>query len=293
MSASQEGTSWKVFSPRTGKVYLVGAGPGDPELISLKAWRCLQQADVVIHDRLVDERVLAWAPAEAEIIAVGKKGGHYSFPQDQINELLVRKAREKQRVVRLKGGDPFLFGRGGEEALYLTRHGIPFEVIPGISSALAVPAAAGIPVTQRHLASSLAVVTGHQAADSASKIRWDLLARGVDTLVVLMPLNNLRAIVSQLVLNGRSLETPAAVIQAGTLETQVQVVAPLREIFNRVREAGLQSPALLVVGEVVKLSQELAPLLGQALLPAESPAERQAAETGSGSSATSYTVHSM
>ncbi|MFQ5930509.1 MAG: uroporphyrinogen-III C-methyltransferase [Acidobacteriota bacterium] len=248
----------RVLPSKIGKVYLVGAGPGDPELLTLKGARCLQAADVVIYDRLVDPRILDVAPVAAERIFVGKKGGHYSFPQQKINELLARHARRGHQVVRLKGGDPLLLGRGGEEALYLAQEDIPFEVVPGVTSAVAVPASAGIPITHRGLSSSVTIVTGHQTADSESSVRWDRLARSADTLVVLMPLRNLRRIVSQLILNGRPLDTPAALIESGTLEMQRQVIAPLRSIVAKSAEAGIKSPALLVVGEVVHLSKFLA-----------------------------------
>lgn len=256
----------RVLFSRVGKVYLVGAGPGDPELLTLKGARCLAEAEVVVYDRLVDPRLLDLAPTSAERVAVGKKGGHYSFPQEKINELLVARAWEGKCVVRLKGGDPFLFGRGGEEAFYLACRQIPFEIVPGVSSALAVPASAGIPVTHRNVASSVAIVTGHQACDPDHPARWDYLAKGADTLVILMPLQNLRFIVSQLVLHGRSLETPAALIQSGTLERQRIVTATLRTIASEAARSGIQSPALLVVGEVVGLAKTLAPfenLVGQ------------------------------
>ncbi|MGH9340955.1 MAG: uroporphyrinogen-III C-methyltransferase [Acidobacteriota bacterium] len=244
----------RVVASKLGKVYLVGAGPGDPELLTIKGARCLADADVVIYDRLIDLRLLDRAPHSAERIAVGKKGGHYSFPQEKINQLLAARAREGRQVVRLKGGDPFLFGRGGEEAAYLLKEEIPFEVIPGVSSALAVPASVGIPVTHRDLSSSITVVTGHQAKNSGKPVRWDLLARATDTLVVLMPLANLRHIVSQLVLHGRSINTPAAIIESGTYKNQRQVIATLGTIAARCAEAAIQSPALLIIGEVVQLA---------------------------------------
>ena len=247
----------RILFSKAGKVYLVGAGPGDPELLTVKGLRYLQRAEVVVYDRLVDQRLLALAPAGAERVSVGKKGGRYSFPQGKINELLAARAREGKQVVRLKGGDPFVFGRGGEEALYLAQQKIPYEVVPGVSSALAVPASVGIPVTHRNLASSVTIVTGYQPADCDESVRWDALARASDTVVVLMPLQNLRHIVSQLILHGRALDTPAALIQAGTLETQRCVSATLRTIVARSTRAGIQSPALLVVGEVVRLAESL------------------------------------
>ena len=236
---------------------LVGAGPGDPELLTLKGARCLQTADVVVYDRLVGLRLLDLAPAVAERIPVGKKGGHYSVPQVRINQLLANRAAQGKRVVRLKGGDPFLLGRGGEEALYLAERNIPFEIVPGVSSALAVPASAGIPLTHRNLSSSISIVSGHQVSAPDCPVRWNHLARGSDTLVVLMPIQNLRYITSQLVLHGCSLDTPAALIEAGTLEHQRNVVATLRTIVSASSRAGIQSPALLVVGKVVALAEVL------------------------------------
>lgn len=247
----------KILHKRKGKVFLVGAGPGDPELLTVKGARCIAQADVVVYDRLVHPGILDLAPAESERILAGKKGGHYSFPQEKINKLLAARARAGLRVVRLKGGDPFLFGRGGEEALFLLQHGIAFEVIPGVSSALAGPAAAGIPVTHRDVSSSVAFITGHSAAGAENSPRWDILAQSADTLVILMPLLNLRHIVSQLVLHGKSLETPAAIIQAATWENQKEVCSTLREIVSAVRRQKIESPALLVVGDVVRLGIDL------------------------------------
>jgi len=257
-----------------GKVFLVGAGPGDPELITLKAARILRQAEVVVYDRLVHPALLEMAPS-AERISVAKKGGHYSFPQERIHQLLVHKAKQGLQVVRLKGGDPFLFGRGGEEALYLLEQGVPFEVVPGVSSALAAPASAGIPATHRGVASSVAFVTGHQASTASDLVDWGALATAVDTLVVLMPVKNLRWIVSQLVLHGRSLDTPAAMIQWGTREEQKQVFSDLKDIVSAAHRESIQSPAVLVIGRVVEIGQQLIDHLGStrsagALLPQNS-----------------------
>jgi uroporphyrin-III C-methyltransferase len=240
---------------KSGKVYLVGAGPGDPDLITVKGRHCLEIAETVIYDRLVNPRLLDWVPQSAIRICVGKTGGGYAFPQEEINRLLVEHAGKGRQVIRLKGGDPFVFGRGGEELQYLARAGIPFEVIPGVSAAFAVPAAAGIPVTHRDWASSVAVVTGHQCEDPASTINWGALARGVDTLVVLMPLHRLKQIVSQLIMAGRSADTPAALIESGTLPNQRQVVTTLDKIEVEAARHAISSPALLVVGEVVGLAR--------------------------------------
>ena len=258
----------RVLSSRVGKVFLVGAGPGDPELLTLRGLRCLGQADVVVYDRLVDSRLLSLSPPSAERILVGKKGGHYRFPQGKINDLLALKAQEGNQVVRLKGGDPFLFGRGGEEAIFLAERGIPFEIVPGVSSALAVPAAAGIPVTHRDVSSSVTIITGHQVTGSEQSVDWEKVATATDTLIVLMPLLNLRGIVAKLALHGRPLDTPAAVVEAGTLEGQREAVGTLRTIVRKTEWLGIQSPALLVVGRVVAFQS----LIGQWLQKQESVA---------------------
>lgn len=244
----------RMLRGRCGRVTLVGAGPGDPELLTLKGLRALQAAEVVVYDRLIAPCLLGEAPTDAERVYVGKRGGHYCFPQEQINQLLVERARRGLNVVRLKGGDPFLFGRGGEEVSYLKDHGIPCEVIPGVSSALAAPAAAGISVTRRGTASTVAIVSGHQAQDPGNPVNWSCLAGATDTLVVLMPLSNLRSIINQLVVNGRSLTTPAAVIQSATTAQQRTVVGTLRDIAAEVEREALSSPALLVVGEVARMA---------------------------------------
>lgn len=246
----------KVLRGRCGKVSLVGAGPGDPELLTVKGLRALQAARVVVYDRLVPPVLLDEAPADAERICVGKHGGHYSFPQEAIHDLLVDRARKGLDVVRLKGGDPFLFGRGGEEVLFLRKHGIPCEVIPGVSAALAGPAAAGVPVTHRGTASSVAIISGHQVKDAPNPVDWSGLASSADTLVVMMPLANLRLIVNRLAVNGRSLTTPVAAIQSATTPSQRVVVSTLRDIAGDVDREGLTSPVLLVVGEVARMAHK-------------------------------------
>ena len=247
----------KILSSQTGKVYLVGAGPGDPDLLTLKGASYLKKADVVIYDRLVNPLLLDLTSTQSEKIFVGKKGRHYSFPQKEINQLLVRRAQQGYQVVRLKGGDPLLFGRGGEEALYLTQHKIPFEVIPGVTSALAVPASVGIPATHRDVSSSVTIVAGQQMAATNSSTDWDRLGQISDTLIVLMPLGNLRHIVSQLILHGRGLDTPAALIESGTMENQRQITASLGQIVTKSKQTRITSPAVLVIGDVVKLSKSL------------------------------------
>jgi uroporphyrinogen III methyltransferase/synthase len=254
-----------------GKVYLVGAGPGDPGLFTLKGKQVLQEADVIIYDYLANPKLLSYCKKEAEKIYVGKKGGAHTLPQEEINKLLVKKAKEGKIVVRLKGGDPFLFGRGGEEAEELEKEGIPFEVIPGITSAIAVPAYAGIPVTHRNYTSTLAIITGHEAeGKEESKINFSALSK-IGTLVFLMGVKNLPYIVENLIKEGKSPETPVAVIQWGTLPKQKTVTGTLENIVNKIKEAGLTPPAIIIVGEVVKLREkfnwfESKPLFGKKII---------------------------
>lgn len=267
---------------RRGKVYLVGAGPGDPGLVTVKGLDCLKKADVVVYDRLIDDTLLNATPPEAERIYVGKGTGSRAMEQEDINQLLVNKAREAKTVVRLKGGDPFVLGRGAEEAEALAVNHIPFEVVPGISSALAVPAYAGIPVTHRRLASSFTVVTGHEDAEKdKSSIAWDKISAGGNTLVFLMGVGNLGHIVDQLIRNGKSPATPVAVISRGTGPGQRTVVGTLEDIAGQAHKESLQPPAVIVVGEVVRLREQLRwfdnlPLFGKRVLVTR--AEHQAGE---------------
>ena len=241
-----------------GMVYLVGAGPGDYRLISLKAVDCLKKADVVVYDRLADDRILGWAPKDAEFIYVGKASSHHTMKQPDINQLLVDKAKEGKTVVRLKGGDPFVFGRGGEEGLLLEENQLPFEVVPGITSAISVPAYAGIPVTHRGIATSFAVITGHEdPTKGKSNIRWDNLATGVDTLVFLMGVANLPHITAELIKHGCPADTPAAVIRWGTKPEQEVLMTTVGRAAEDVKNAGLKPPAIFIVGEVVKLREKL------------------------------------
>ena len=241
----------------SGLVYLIGAGPGDPGLLTIRAQKVLQEADVVIYDRLVGEEILAMASPEAELIYVGKAAGRHSLPQEEINKLLVKKAQEGKKVARLKGGDPFLFGRGGDEAVFLREHGLDFEVIPGITP-IAVPAYAGIPVTHRDITSSFAVITGHEKPEKAmSSIQWDKISTGVGTLVFLMGVENLPAICHELVNNGRSPQTPIALIRWGTLPQQQVLTGTLENIVEKVEAAQFKPPAVIIVGEVVRLREQL------------------------------------
>jgi len=241
-----------------GKVWLIGAGPGDPGLMTVTGVAALAEADVVVYDRLVSAQLLALAPSSAERIFVGKEAGVHALAQEEINALLVEKARQGKRVARLKGGDPYVFGRGGEEAEALAAAGVPFEVVPGVTSAVAVPAYAGIPVTHRGLASSFAVITGHEDPTKAdTAVDWSKLATGVDTLVFLMGTATLPLIVEKLVEHGRPAATPVAVIRWGTTPAQQVVIGTLADIVRRVKEAGLEPPAVTVVGEVVRLRETL------------------------------------
>ena len=236
-----------------GFVYLVGAGPGDPRLITLRAIECLQQAEVVIHDRLLNPSLLAYAP-QAEIIDAAQEPEVHPRPQDQITALLVAKALEGKVVVRLKGGDPLVFGRGGEEALALAEAGVPFKIVPGVTSATAVPTYAGIPITQRGVASSLSVVAG-QNIDDASALDWPHIAHGADTLVFLMAVQTLPYIVERLLAEGRAPGTPVAVVERGTHPKQKTVTGTLVDIVTRA--AGLRAPATIIVGEAVALREKL------------------------------------
>ncbi len=241
-----------------GKVYLVGAGPGDPELITLKGLRCLRAADVVIYDRLVSPLLLEEAPSQARRVFVGKESGCHSMKQEEINALLITYAHQGCLVVRLKGGDPFIFGRGGEEALALAAAGIPFEVVPGVSSAIAVPAYAGIPITHRDCASSVTIVTGHeQRTHTSPSVNWEQLAKLDGTLVIMMGVETLGQIGQRLLAGGLSPDTPAAVIQQGTLPQQKVVTGIVENIAERARTARIKSPAVIVIGAVAALSDPL------------------------------------
>lgn len=243
---------------KNGTVYLVGAGPGDPKLITVRGFEVLKRADVVVYDHLVSERLLEHVSHRASRIYAGKEKGRHTKSQDAINRLLVRCAKAGKTVVRLKGGDPVLFGRAGEEALVLAKHRIPFEIVPGVTSAIAAPAYAGIPVTHRALSSSVAMITGHEDPDKPeSSIRWDRLATATDTLVMLMGVGRLTQLTGQLVRHGRAKTTPCAVIEWGTLPAQRTVTGTLGTIAKQCARAKVAPPAILVVGEVVRLRRRL------------------------------------
>ena len=255
-----------------GKVYLVGAGPGDPKLITLKGIECLQRADVVIYDLLINVKLLERCPAHAKKIYGGKMIGEQEQRQAEIDDLMVRYAKAGKTVVRLKGGDPFIFGRGGEEALTLVEAGIDFEIVPGITSAIAAPAYAGIPLTHRSYSSSVAFVTGHSAALKAdSAIRWEQLATGVDTLVILMGVGHLREIAARLIQHGRSPDTPISLVHWGTTPQQKTLEGTLADIAQKSEAVNFRNPAAIVVGDVNVLREQLRwfdqkPLFGRRII---------------------------
>ncbi len=255
-----------------GLVYLVGAGPGDPGLITTKGLRCIETADVLIYDYLAAKAFLSHARPDCECIYVGKKGGDHTLSQDGINQLIVDKASEGNIVTRLKGGDPFIFGRGGEEAEILVEAGVPFEVVPGVTSAIAGPAYAGIPLTHRQFTSTLAFVTGHEdPTKDESSIDWSALARGIGTLVFFMGVKNLPHIVQRLTENGRPADTPVALVRWGTTSKHRTITGTLDNIVERAKAAAMKAPALIVVGEVVTLRDTLQwfekrPLLGKRIV---------------------------
>ncbi len=256
---------------KKGKVYIVGAGPGDAGLITLKGVRCLEKAEVVIYDHLVNPEILRHAHAEAQFLYAGKQGGDHTLSQDQINERLVSDAKAGKIVTRLKGGDPLIFGRGGEEAEVLAKAGIAFEIVPGVTSAIAVPAYAGISLTQRGYTSTLAFVTGHEdRSKEGTDIDWKSLA-GIGTVVFLMGVKNLPNIAAALIAHGKAAETPAALIRWGTTPEQRTVTAPLGGIAEAAEQADIQPPAILVVGDVVSLRERLnwfekLPLFGKGIV---------------------------
>ncbi len=242
-----------------GKVYLVGAGPGDPKLLTLRAAELLAKADIIIYDRLVGSSILKLAPKSAKKMYVGKRSGKHEVPQDKINELLVKAASEGKTIVRLKGGDPFLFGRGGEEAEVLLQNHVTFEIVPGVTSAIATPEYAGIPLTHRDYSSAVAVVTGHRAGDSSGKpVRWDRLASAVDTIVILMGIESLENIVKRLIDGGLDSNRPVAVVEQGTTDRQRVFIAKLNTIVDEAKRNKVKPPAVVVVGEVAELGRELA-----------------------------------
>ena len=260
------------MQPTLGKVYLVGAGPGDPGLITVKGKRCLEEAQAVVYDRLMDPSLLRSAPESAQLVFVGKERGRQAMTQDEINRFLVDRSSKGQTVVRLKGGDPFVFGRGGEEALALAEHGIPFEVVPGITSPIAAAAYAGIPITHRGIATTFTVVSGSEdPSKPGSSVPWDVLAKNGGTLVVLMGLAALGSIVDTLGRNGMALDTPAALVNWGTWAKQTTVTGSLENIVEKGKKAGLKPPVVAIFGGVVELREKISwfdrrPLFGKRVL---------------------------
>lgn len=245
---------------RAGKVYLVGAGPGDPKLITLKGVECLREAEVVVYDRLANPALLEHAPESAERIYCGKLPDNHTLQQEAINELLAQKALEGKVVVRLKGGDPCVFGRVGEEAEHLAGYGIPFEIVPGVTAGIAAPAYAGIPVTHRDHGSSFAMVTGHLREDKPELAvdKWSALAKGIDTVAFYMGVGNLPLIRTQLIKHGREPQTPVAIIAWGTLPKQAVVTGTLADIEDRLAEnSHITNPAIILVGDVVQLRERI------------------------------------
>ena len=255
-----------------GKVYLIGAGPGDPGLITIKGLECIENADVIIYDYLASPMFLQHAKKNAEIVYVGKKGGDHTLSQDKISGLIVEKANMGLTVARLKGGDPFIFGRGAEEVEELIKAGISFEIVPGVTSAIAAPAYAGIPLTHRSFTSTVAFVTGHEdPTKEESSINWAALAKGMGTIVFLMGVKNLPNITSQLIGHGMDNDTPVALVQWGTTSRQFTITGTLDNIVERVKSAGLKSPAIIIVGQVIKLREtmqwfENRPLMGKRIV---------------------------
>ena len=255
-----------------GKVYLVGAGPGDPGLLTLRGRELLERAEVVIYDRLASPRLMEYVNPAAEKIYVGKRIGRHVARQDEINDLIIEKAKEGKMVVRLKGGDPFIFGRGGEEAQIMAEQGVEFEIVPGVTSAIAVPAYAGIPLTHRAHTASVAFITGHRRMDEReAPVLWEGLAKGVGTLVFLMGMTNLPNIAANLIKFGRRPDTPVAVIRWGTTPFHQSITGTLEDIADKVKEAGFTPPAIIVVGDVVSVRDQInwfenRPLLGRRIL---------------------------
>jgi uroporphyrinogen III methyltransferase/synthase len=243
---------------KKGIVYIIGVGPGDYKLLTLKAVECIKKADVLVYDRLINKKVFSFAHENVELINVGKMPDNHAVPQERINEILVEQAKMGKVVARIKGGDPFVFGRGGEECLYLREHGIVYEVVPGVTSAISVPAYAGIPVTHRDFCSSLHIITGHENPNKEdSSVDFEVLSKINGTLVFLMGVKNLEGICTNLVKNGKSENTPVAVIERGTSSKQRVVIGNLNNIFQKILNKNIKSPAITVVGEVVTLKEKL------------------------------------
>lgn len=247
-----------------GSVSLVGAGPGDIDLITVKGLKAIKSADVILYDRLINHDLLDEAKKDAKLIYCGKLPQHHSMQQDEINKLLVQHAKQGKHVVRLKGGDPYIYGRGGEEATYVVKHGIPYDIIPGITSGIAAPAYAGIPVTHRDYSASFAIVTGHRKADADDSEKWAALAKGIDTLVIYMGIKNAEHIQQQLIKYGKSPQIPCAIIHWGTTDKQMTKLCTLQELNETIKRNQMMNPSIIIIGEVVKLREQLALLTEKA-----------------------------
>lgn len=239
------------------KVYLVGAGPGDEDLLTIKALKCIQKADVILYDRLVNKEILKHAKKDCDLIYCGKLPNYHTMKQETINHFLVKYAKNGKVVTRLKGGDPFVFGRGGEEAEALAINKIPFEIVPGVTSGVAASAYAGIPVTHRGLSASVAFVTGHRREGADEETKWESLAKGIDTLAIYMGVSNLPYIKQKLVKYGKDPTTPVAVIHWGTTDVQSTVTGTLENIYDLVKQQNITNPSMIIVGEVVNLRNKL------------------------------------
>lgn len=237
-----------------GKVYIVGAGPGDPELITVKGKRAIEEADIIFYDRLINNQLLAYAKPETELVFCGKKPNYHAVRQETLNQLLVKHALKGKVVARLKGGDPFVYGRGGEEAEHLSLNQIPFEIIPGITAGIAAPAYAGIPVTHRDYGRSFAVITGH---GSMQNFVWKSLAKGIDTLVIYMGMKNLPHICRKLIEHGKNPNTSVALIHWGTTENQRAITGTLDTIVQRASSDNVKNPSIIVIGDVVRLNKRI------------------------------------
>lgn len=242
---------------KDGRIDLVGAGPGDPDLLTVKALRCIEQADVIVYDRLVSQEIIDLAPAGATRISVGKSPSNHPVPQEEINELLVRLAQSGRRVVRLKGGDPYIFGRGGEEALELANYGLPFEIVPGITAAQGCAAALKTPLTHRGLAAGVRYVTGHCMRDQQLDFNWDSLADPDTTLVVYMGKANIHEISEKLISSGLSGNTPVLIVNNGTTPLQKQITTTLKHMPDKVVQSNFEGPVLFIIGKVVDLGIEI------------------------------------
>jgi len=256
-SLHTEAVGGKNSSGSSGHVSIIGAGPGDPELLTVKAMRAIEAADVIMYDRLVNKEVLQYAKPDVKLVYCGKAPGKHAMTQTDINAALVHYAFQGKRIVRLKGGDPFIFGRGGEEALELAAAGIAYTIIPGITSAIGAAAAASIPMTHRHVATSFACVTGYRSPDNHKPVRWDLLAHSVDTLAIYMGVSQLASIQQELLQAGKAASTPIAFIEQGTLPKQRIIIGTLGGMNELATTSKLINPSLIIIGDVVRIREQL------------------------------------